>query len=324
LSGAVFLTENIGSVYFWTHQSFYNASNVLVNGGAANYAAMNLSGASADGVAPTVSGGTNITPNGFIQVGQGFMFLTTTNKNVTFRNDMRATNNAGQFFRTAQTAQNNKLWLNLTNTDGTFSQTMIAYLPNTTNAFDNGYDAPQLNSNGLSSLIANSKYAIQARGNFSNADVVKLNLNIAYAGNFTISKDNTNGIFSDSQDFFLKDNLTGTTHNIKQSAYNFVANAGETANRFEIVYQNATLSNNVNTFENNSVIVFEQNGQLYISATDDLKAVKVFDIQGRNIFEIKDINTKATFLNGFRPQQQVLLLQITDFEGKMVVKKVVF
>jgi hypothetical protein len=320
VSGTAFLTANTGSIYFWTHQSYY-VGTVLTNGGVANYASMNLSGS----VAATVNNGVNVLPNGFIQAGQGFMFLTTTNKNVTFTNAMRQANNAGQFFRTLQTAENNKIWLNLTNNEGAFSQTMVAYLQNTTTGFDDGYDAKQLNANGtiLSSQIADENYAIQSRGNFNNADVVKLNLNIATAGNYTISKDNTNGIFSNAQDFYLKDNLLGLMHNIKQNPYNFVSNAGTIANRFEIVYQ-STLLNNSNLFENASVIVFEQNGSLNVSATADLKSVKVFDIQGRNIFETKDINSKSTTLNGFRPQQQVLLLHITNSENQVVTKKVVF
>ena len=316
-----FLQDNTGAAYFWTHQSYF-VGTTLVNGGVANYATFSLAGA----VASSVSGTTNVTPNGFIQAGQGFMFLTTTNKNVTFTNAMRDANNEGQFFRTAQTAESDKLWLNLTNNAGAFSQTMVAYLPNTTTIFDDGYDAVQINTSGniLSSNIENQNYSIQSRGNFVNTDVVKLNLSIATAGNYTLSKDNTNGIFTSTQDFFLKDNLVGTTHNIKQSPYNFVATTGSTANRFEIVYQNAALSNANNIFENGNVIVFEQNGNLNISATTELKNVKIFDIQGRNIFEAKDINAKATILNGFRPQQQVLLIQITNNQNQIVTKKVVF
>jgi hypothetical protein len=310
VSGIAFLTANTGSIYFWTHK--------VLNAGVSNYATMSLGGETA-----ATAGGVGALPNRFIQVGQGFMFLTTTSKNVNFTNAMRQANNANQFFRTATTAQNDKIWLNLTNNNGLFSQTLVGYLPNTTTAFDDGFDAPQLNGNGLSSMISNNKYAIQSRGNFDNTDVVKLNLNLDTAGNYTISKDNTEGIFSSTQDFFLKDNLVGIIHNIKQTDYNFVATAGEITNRFEIIYQ-SVLSNNENIFENGNVIVFEQNGMLHISATDDLKNVKVFDIQGRNIFEAKNINSKSTVLTSFRPQQQVLMVQITNSKDEVVSKKVVF
>jgi hypothetical protein len=310
VSGTAFLTANTGSIYFWTHQ--------LLNAGVTNYATMSLGGETA-----ATAGGVGALPNRFIQVGQGFMFLTTTSKSVTFTNAMRQANNANQFFRSAATAQNDKIWLNLTNNNGLFSQTLVGYLPNTTTAFDDGFDAPQLNTNGLSSMISNNKYAIQSRGNFDNTDVVKLNLNIDTAGNYTISKDNTEGIFSSTQDFFLKDNLVGVTHNIKQSPYNFVAIAGETANRFELVYQ-SVLSNNDNQFNAENVIVFENNKLLNISATQDLKAIKIFDLQGRNIFEAKDINSKSIVLTGFRPQQQVLMVQITSLDNRVVTKKVVF
>jgi hypothetical protein len=157
----------------------------------------------------------------------------------------------------------------------------------------------------------------------ADTDIVKLNLNIATAGSYTLSKDNVEGVFSNNQDFFLKDNLLGTTHNIKQTAYNFVATAGTTANRFEIVYQ-AALSNNTNVFDNGNVIVFEQNGQLNISSTEDLKSIKVFDVQGRNIFEAKEINAKSKTLNGFLTQQQVLMVQITNANNEVITKKVIF
>jgi hypothetical protein len=312
VSGIAFLTANTGSMYFWTHS--------LLNAGVSNYAVYNLSGGTA-----ATAGGPGVMPNGFIQTGQGFMFLTTSSKNVTFTNAMRQANNANQFFRSAATAQNDKIWLNLSNNGGAFSQTMIAYLPNTTTSFDDGYDAPQLNANGnvFSSQIADKNYAIQSRGNFAATDVVKLNINSITAGNYTISTANTEGVFSNAQVFFLKDNLLGITHNIKQSPYNFVATAGETANRFELVYETA-LSNNSNLFAANSVIVFEQNGMLHISATDDLKNVKIFDVQGRTIFETNAINAKSTVLTNFRPQQQVLLVQITSLDNQVVTKKVVF
>jgi hypothetical protein len=312
VSGNAFLTANTGSMYFWTHS--------VLNAGVSNYAVYNLSGGTA-----ATAGGPGVMPNGFIQTGQGFMFLTTSSKIVTFTNAMRQANNANQFFRSAATAQNDKIWLNLSNNGGAFSQTMIAYLPNTTTSFDDGYDAPQLNANGnvFSSQIADKNYAIQSRGNFAATDVVKLNINCITAGNYTISTANTEGVFSNAQVFFLKDSLLGITHNIKQSPYNFVATAGETANRFELVYETA-LSNNNNLFAADSVIMFEQNGMLHISATDDLKNVKVFDVQGRKIFETKDINSKSIVLKGFRPQQQVLMVQVTSLDNQVVTKKVVF
>jgi hypothetical protein len=312
VSGIAFLTANTGSMYFWTHS--------LLNAGVSNYAVYNLSGGTA-----ATAGGPGVMPNGFIQTGQGFMFLTTSSKNVTFTNAMRQTNNANQFFRSAAAAQKDKIWLNLSNNGGAFSQTMIAYLPNTTTSFDDGYDAPQLNANGnvFYSQIADKNYAIQSRGNFDNTDVVKLNFNCITAGNYTISTANTEGVFSNAQVFFLKDNLLGITHNIKQIPYNFVATAGETTNRFEIVYQ-SVLSNNSNLFSAESVIVFENNKFLNITSTQDLKAVKVFDVQGRTIFETNAINAKSTVLTNFRPQQQVLLVQITSLDNQVVTKKVVF
>lgn len=322
INGTTFLTANTGSVYFWTHQSYYSGTT-LVNGGQANYASFNLSGATA----ATVSGGTNVTPNGFIQAGQGFVFLTTSNKNVTFTNAMRTANNDNQFFKSTNSSNESgdKIWLNLTDTSGAFSQTLVAYLPNTSVDFDDGYDAKQINTIGnvLSSDIENTKYAIQSRGEFNSTDIVKLQLNIATSGNYTLSKDATNGIFNSSQTFYLKDNLLGLVHNIQQTPYIFVAVAGELADRFEIVYQ-SVLSTPTDSFNVENVIVFKQNGFLNVSATSDLKSIIIFDVRGRKIYEDTTINTPNTILTNFRPQQGVLLMKITNQNNQTVTKKVIF
>jgi hypothetical protein len=313
VSGRAFIAANPGSLNFWTHSVY--------QGGLTNYATYTNAGGTAAAL-----GGPK--PNGIIQVGQGFMYIPATAGSKSFTNAMRVIDNSNQFFRTSNSEQAvsefDKYWLNATGTNHEFSQILVGYFPNGTNNFDGGLDGKQINSEGavLSSLIGGEAMAIQGRGNFVSSDVVPLGFKANTAGNYTLAIDQKEGLFNNGQNIFLKDNLTGTLTNLQNNAYNFVSDAGTFNNRFEIVYE-SVLSNN-NTFNASNVVVFNNNNQLNINATEEIKTVKVFDMRGRAIFEKKAINSKATVLEGFAPQQQVLIVQITDNENRVVTKKVIF
>jgi serine protease inhibitor len=312
LNGLSFLSSNSGALYFWTH--------TVYQGGTGNYASYTAAG----GVGASFN--TNAIPNGNIQIGQGFMFVPTsaTTTSVVFNNSMRTATNNNQFFRT-QNTQNDKFWLNLSGANTEFSQILLAYLPETTLGFDGGFDAKQINTAGavFSSMLDSEKMVIQSRGTFTNLDQVSLGIKTPTSGLYTLGIGQKQGIFDGNQNIFLKDNLTGTTHNLSLEDYTFVANNSEINSRFTIVYE-AALGNNNLVFSPENVIVFENNKILNISATEDLKSLKIFDIQGRNIFEVQNINTKTMVLNNFRPQQQFLLMQITNSNNQTVTKKVVF
>jgi hypothetical protein len=314
VSGGAFIAANPGSLNFWTHSVY--------QGGVTNYATYT----SAGGTAAALGGPA---PNGIIQVGQGFIYLPATAGSKSFTNAMRVADNNDQFYRTSNSTQVvnefDKYWLNATGTNNQFSQILVGYFPNGTNNFDGGLDGKQINSEGavLSSLIGGEAMAIQGRGNFVSSDTVPLGFKANTAGNYTLAIDHKEGLFNNGQNIFLKDNLTGTLTNLQNNDYNFVSDAGTFNNRFEIVYE-STLSNNNNTFNSSNVVVFNNNNQLNINATLEMTNVKVFDMRGRAIFEKKAINSKATVLEGFAPQQQVLIVQITDNENRTVTKKVIF
>ncbi len=314
VSGGAFIAANPGSLNFWTHSVY--------QGGLNNYATYTNAG----GTAASLGGAT---PNGIIQVGQGFMYIPATAGSKSFTNAMRVADNNNQFFRTSNSTQAvnefDKFWINATGTNNEFSQILVGYFPNGTNNFDGGLDGKQINTEGavLSSLIAGEAMAIQGRGNFISSDVVPLGFKANTAGNYTLAIDHKEGMFNNGQNIFLKDNLTGTLTNLQNNGYNFVSDAGTFNNRFEIVYESA-LSNNNNTFNASNVVVFNNNNTLNINATMKMKAVKVFDIRGRAIFEKNAINSKATVIEGFMQQQQVLMVQITDNENRIVTKKVIF
>jgi hypothetical protein len=312
MSANSFLTANPGAMYFWT--SFTQGA------GTGNYATYNISG----GLAATVQGATTV-PNGILAKGQGFIFkpasvATTT---VSFTNNMRSASNVLQFFRMANTAVASKIWLNLTDNEDVFSQTLVSYDDNATDAIDANYDAPQINKTGtvLSTVLDNKPFAIQTKGAFNPTDVTLLDLNIQNAGTYKLAIDHVEGIFNAQQNVYLKDNLTGSLHNLSQNAYEFVAVAGSVNNRFELRYEGA-LSTTTPALDNNT-IVFTNNGTVTVKSMTDFDSVEIFDIRGALIFEKKNLNTNNFSTNELNAQTGILMVRVSK-NGLSTVKKLIF
>lgn len=254
-----------------------------------------------------------------------------TNPQLTFNNGMRksAFNSGSQpFFKETQNNQEPaRLWLNLTSASG-FSQAAIAYIDGATTGIDYGYDGKRITENGNSELYttaANKNLAMQARPAFEATDVVVLGYSAANAGQYTLTLDHVDGVFANGQDIYLKDNLLGTTHDIKNSAYSFATDAGTFNNRFEVVYQQQTqLNANNPVFTSNNVIVYRQDNTLAITTgTVAMTDVNVYDLRGRKLYDRGGINATQTSINNLSVQHEVIIVEVTTAQGK-ASKKVIF
>jgi autotransporter-associated beta strand protein len=184
------------------------------------------------------------TPNNVIQVGQGFIVRGKGTSNVVFTNDMRTDSRSNRFFRTANTIERNRIWLNITNAAGSFSQAMIAYMTGATQGVDNAIDGELLTDGDvyLASLIGTASYTIQGRAlPFDMTDVVPMSFKVTTAGDYTITIDSVDGLFSNgAQTVYLRDNTTGVLHNLSAGAYTFTSASGTFDTRFEIVYRSSS------------------------------------------------------------------------------------
>jgi hypothetical protein len=157
---------------------------------------------------------------------------------------------------------------------------------------------------------------------FDAADVVPLSFKATNAGTYSIAIDHIDGLFSGSQDIFLRDNLSGAVTDLKAGAYSFSSEAGSFSSRFEIIYQNL-LAVHQPTFSENTVVVYKQAQELVINTGATVMSnVKVFDIRGRLLFEKQHINAKETRINT-GTTTEVLLVEITSETDGMVTKKVI-
>ena len=263
-------------------------------------------------------------PNGTIQVGQGFFVKAKSATNVTFTNAMRLGTPSTQFFKTKQVVEKHRIWLNLTNAAGFFSQTLIGYTSDATLGVDM-YDAKYFNDSpiALTSNVNNEEYTIQGRPAFNVSDVVALHFKTDVAGDYSIALDHFDGVFETGQDVYLMDNKTGAETDLKSGAYTFNATAGVDNNRFSLKYQK-TLKVDAPAFNENSIIVYKNNGTLYVkSRSAAISNIKLYDLQGRLLAEQKNVKANAAIISNLKATHQVLIVKITGEDNNVVTKKVV-
>jgi len=263
-------------------------------------------------------------PNGSVRTGQGFIVeASETGNQVVFNNAQRSGENSNQFFRQQNEIERHRVWLNVTNTSGAFSQALVGYIEGSTLQNDAQIDGRFFNDGEISlySFIGDERFAIQGRPlPFDVSDVVPMGFKATTAGSFSVTIDQKDGLFLEGQDVLLRDNLTGTVHDLNSGAYTFASEAGTFNSRFEIVYQNA-LGTDEPVFNANSVVVYKQQEQFVInSGSASMTSVKVYDVLGKLIKEVKVNTSEATF--AVSGANQVLIFKIYLEGDREVVKKV--
>jgi hypothetical protein len=247
---------------------------------------------------------------------------------LTFTNAMRrpTPGSTQSFFRTgADTAS--RLWVNLTTAEGGASQAAVAYMDNATMGIDYGYDGAkcaEVNTLAFYSLAQQTALTIQARPAFVNTDVVPMGYFAPVAGTHTISLDHTDGIFTQGQTIYLRDNAEGIIRNLTTGSYTFATEAGTFENRFELVYNTAALGTDVPTIDANSVVVVKQGSTITVNSGSVLmNGITIYDTRGRKVYSVSDINNTQTAINNLTAEQQVLIVEINTVKGK-VSKRIIF
>jgi len=313
-------------LYFWRKKNNYQVSSYATVTKACYTANRSLGGGNEQAEYFTGS-----ESNWLIAAGQGFIVKTAqdpTNANITFTNSMRRaapTTGSQSFFRTAQSTAS-RIWLNLTGAESSFSQAAIAYMDNATTGIDYGYDGKKLGDNtniSLYSLAGETNLTIQARPSFTVSDVVPMGFNATATGQYTIAIDHTDGIFTQGQVIYLKDNLLGTITSLEQ-AYTFTSETGTFNTRFEVMYTNGVLGNNTPQLNTNTVMVYKEGSAININTgAAEMTDVTIYDIRGRKLYSNTAINATTASVTNLQAAQEVLIVEINTVKGK-VSKKIIF
>ena len=319
VDGTLLIQNNatLNTLYFWTHRTAIanatpgpNTYNYVVD----DYATYNLSGgvASASGSAP---------PSGKIASGQGFFAEVDAAGTVQFRNEYRSKLFANNDFYRQVTSERDRIWLNFENTDGLFSQQLIGYFNEATNAVDRGYDGATLasqNSVSFYSLLDSSNYRIQGRAPFTITDEVPLGFK-AVQGTFKISIPFIEGQLAALDAVYLEDKQLGIIHNLKAFPYNFSTNAGVFNNRFVLKYTTESLAISDVNIDSELVMITNYN-QISIKSTNEMANVQLFDMLGRLVYE-SDIES-TYFTTSLLATNGVLIAKVLFKNGQRVDRKI--
>lgn len=331
----VFITTNAGvtdgTIYLWTHNTPIT-NNVYTSD---DYAVYNLSGGVGTSAA-LKSGINNTKPDGKIASGQAF-FITSANGGGTaiFNNNMRVVGNNTSFFKSnSMKKQNglkmekNRIWLNLSNAQGAFKQTLIGYIAGATDDYDASFDGESFNGNeyiDFYSVSQNKNLVIQGRAlPFQQTDVVALGYSTTIKGIFTINIDAVDGLLT-NQTVFIEDKLNNTIFDLKSGNYTFNTETGTFNDRFVLRYADKTLATNEFEIDKESVVVFNKNKQLQInSAPAVVDKVMIYDLSGRKIYQKNNVDNVEFSVLNLVSSQRVLLVKIVLQNGHTVTKKMIY
>ncbi len=320
----------IPTIYLWTHSTnpVLNQEGTHLQYTPNDFAVYNLLGGI--GTEAATNDNLNSIPTGKIASGQGFFIKgSTLGGTVTFKNTYRI--NDGQaydnshFYRIINTQQSkHRVWLSIRG-NNSFKQTLIGYMDGATDELDI-YDSEMFdggNPISIYSLLDSGKgLAIQSRAlPFDDSDEIRLGYKTATAGDYTIYLDRFDGLFdSEEQDVFLKDEFSGTYHNLKDSSYTFYTDAGSFEERFSLAYRDALSINN--PVANVDWKVFTKDGHIQIVANGfDIKDIKVYDMLGRIVNQATNIFATSHSFEVIQANQ-LLIIKITTVDNQQLTKKI--
>jgi hypothetical protein len=330
-----------GTLYFWTHNTAIQLRDNIAPGTAGSgayaytsndYASYNLTG----GVKAD-SGGDK--PLGKIGSGQGFFVTSIAAGNVTFNNNMRVgvgtiTGNNSQFFKNVSNSkitneiEKHRLWLNLTNSQGAFKQTLVGYVTGATNDYDNAFDGESFDGNDFVdfySVNQEKNLVIQGRAlPFDKADEISLGYSSTIEGSFAIDIDQVDGLLAD-QEVFLEDKNLDIIHDLKKASYNFSTQKGVFNDRFVLRYTNITIGAVDFDLLEKGIMVSNKNKEIKInSSVEIMDKVLIYDLQGRQIYKKTDLDIKELSIVNLPSSQQVLLVKIVLQNGQTATRKLIY
>ncbi len=253
----------------------------------------------------------------------------TTSPTLLFSNAQRVGNNENQFFRlapivsTSALLQRQRIWLNLTNENGFFAQTMIGFMESALNAEDN-LDGKYIgdSSTFFASKIGDDNFAVQLKAlPFTDNAVFPMNFASSAAGSYSNAIDHIDSAFA-GQEIFLKDNQNQILVNL-ESGYDFSTSAGAFPGRFEVVFRDPSLETTEFNMARDVMVAVSDNIKIR-SQSEHIAAVSISDLLGRKIYDENAIGKNVLTIDDFQKQQQALIIKIVLESGIVVYMKVVF
>ncbi|GEC70936.1 hypothetical protein FFL01_04750 [Flavobacterium flevense] len=361
ISADAFLSENDskleGTLYFWTHNSPPSINvdgDAIYNYTANDYATYNLTG----GISTAINDDdpndpddnfNNATPNGNIAAAQAFFApASEMGGEIVFNNSMRLLDGEvmddgeeydevrdnSQFFKLETTSkttneiEKNRVWLNLSNAEGAFKQTLVGYISGATNDYEGKFDGISYDGNQYLDFYSVNQalnLAIQGRAlPFQQKDSVVLGYKSTIAGDFKISIDHADGVLA-SQKVFLEDKVLQVLHDLK-NPYSFTTEKGIFNDRFVLRYEDKNaLVETVSDSAVEGVVISNKNKTITIATTDEIiKTIYIYDFSGRLVYSDTEVNLETVTIRNVSGTHQILIVTVVLENGKKAVKKIIY
>ncbi len=338
-----FLNDNAdvldGTIYFWTHNTAI-ANNEYTSD---DYASYNFTGGTATAIKTgnIVAGEeqTSNKPSGKIASGQAFFATGISAGNAVFKNSMRvfggaSGENNSQFFKVNKSSkktngiEKHRIWLNLTNDQGAFKQTLVGYVTNATNGYDNAFDGQSFDGNefvDFYSVNEDKNLTIQGRAlPFDENDEVLLGYSSTIVGVFSIDIDAVDGLLT-NENVFIEDKITNSIKNLKQGAYSFSTVEGTFNDRFVLHYKDKTLGTGDFETANTQIEIFVKSKQMKIDSSKEMiDTVLIFDLLGKQVYKKISIENNEHIIPNLASSEQALIVKVVLQNGQTVSRKIIY
>ncbi len=260
-------------------------------------------------------------PSNILKVGQGFMIKSLKSTfDFQFDNSIRSHQIPLVDFLGKGIVEDDRYWLKMTAPSGITSTLAVVHYAGGNNGFGPEDSVSLGGSDALYSVVGNEKLAIDGRDIMTLSDVIFLGSHHFVSDNYTLELEAAEGIFANGQNIYLKDSETGKITNLSQDNYVFNAFAGESSQRFEIIYKAAAvLATREN--QNQEIIVYRDRNDFVVQAKiHKIDEIDVYDSTGKLILK-RNPHSMKFYLPAQSLVSGVYLLKITQ-GTKITTKKV--
>lgn len=222
-----------------------------------------------------------------------------------------------------------KIRLGYTNPAGFHRQLLLTFDQNTTDGIDLGYEGESIDGflNDMYWSLENEKFVIQAVPNLTQEKVFSIGLVSETAGGGTISLDELENI-DDNVNIYIKDNYTGTTYDLRASDFQVSIPAGETNDKYTLVFQPENpLSTHEQILENGIIVLTDtENQEIVITNNTNFKleGIDLYTIIGQQILSMKEgINENTIRIPINDKASGIYVISIYSEKGKISKKLVI-
>lgn len=313
-----------GTFYFWTH---------------ATPAAEDGSYTVSDYAMYTVgTGGIQAHENGsiptqFISSCQGFFVEAFKEGVLSFNNSMRSKNGNDNFFKSSKNkkrVEEAKIWLNLSDHNGSFSQLLIGFVDGASNDLDKNFDGFRIGTNNplqFYSICKNQPLAIQGVPIFQGSEIIPLGIksSLSPASRLKIGLDPKSSIPGDHI-IILQDHVLNISHDLNLSDYHFDLLTNEPVdNRFTLRFAPPTEVDSLPDIPTTKIRWHHHDNHIYVSTNnhDIISKVKIFDLNGRCLKNV-DVQKQAVRIPWTGYSSRSIYILKTELEdARTFVNKIV-